>query len=62
MTLADRAVLVTAANRGNAVETGKEDTFPDPRVTDYGRRLAQRGSQSVRARLLPALAEAEPVV
>jgi hypothetical protein len=41
-----QAVLVTAANRGDGAERGKEDTFPDPRVTDHGRRPAQRAAKA----------------
>jgi hypothetical protein len=49
MTIAGRAVLVTEANGGNGVENGEEDISPRSPVTDHGRKLAQRGSQGVRA-------------
>jgi hypothetical protein len=49
MSIADRAVLVTEANSGNGVENEEEDILPRSPVTEHGRKLAQRGSQSVRA-------------
>ncbi len=60
MTVADRAVLVTAANRGNGVEDGEEDTFPDP-LSQTMAEAWRSGAAKAFERQLPALAEAEPV-
>lgn len=62
MTIGGRAVLVTAASRGNAAtesRTGEEGTFPDPlswTMAEGWRSEAAKGFE----RQLPALAEAEP--
>jgi hypothetical protein len=60
MTIADRAVPVTAANRGNGAENGRRTSSPIP-----GHRPRPEGWRSGAAkafeRRLPAPAEAEPV-